>query len=88
MEREILLNVTMEALDEGGFLATSSDLPGLVVQGRTRAETMELAQANARLLLEVYRTEKLPLPPALRRVLKRKTKTITLALPVSMLAPA
>ncbi|MDE3066396.1 MAG: hypothetical protein KGJ60_02485 [Verrucomicrobiota bacterium] len=33
---------------------------------------MELAQANARILMEVYLSEKLPLPPLLRRVFKRK----------------
>ena len=88
METEIVLNVKLEALDEGGFLATSADLPGLVVQGRTRAETMELAQANARILMEVYLSEKLPLPPMLRRVLKRKTKFLNLQLPVSLPIPA
>lgn len=51
MESEIVLNVKLEALDEGGFLVTSPDLPGLVVQGRTRVEAMELAQANARILI-------------------------------------
>jgi predicted RNase H-like HicB family nuclease len=65
MKKEVVLNLKVEALDEGGFLATSSDLPGLVVQSRTRAETLGLAQANARILMEVYLTEKLPLPPAL-----------------------
>ena len=84
METEIVLNVKMEPLEEGGFVATSSDLPGLVVQGRTRTETMELAQANARILMEVYLSEKLPLPPALRRVIKRKAKTLTLPLPVTL----
>lgn len=84
METEIVLNVKMEPLEEGGFLATSPDLPGLVVQGRTRAETMELAQANARILMEVYFSEKLPLPAALNRLLKRKPKTLTLPLPVTL----
>jgi antitoxin HicB len=84
MDTEIVLNVKLEALDEGGFLATSPDLPGLVVQGRTRTETMELAQANARFLIEVYLSEKLPLPTALRRVLKRKTKSLTMLLPITM----
>ena len=84
METEIVLNVRVEPLEEGGFLATSPDLPGLVVQGRTRAETMELAQANARILMEVYLSEKLPLPPALRRVFKRKPKALTLPLPVAL----
>jgi predicted RNase H-like HicB family nuclease len=88
VETEIVLNVRVEALAEGGFLATSPDLPGLVVQGRTRIETMELAQANARILMEVYLSEKLPLPPALRRLFKRKTKTLNLSLPVSMPIPA
>jgi hypothetical protein len=54
----------------------------LVVPGRTRSETLELAQPNARILMEVFLSEKLPLPPALRRVLKRKTMTLTLSLPV------
>jgi predicted RNase H-like HicB family nuclease len=62
VDTEIVLNVKMEPLEEGGFVATSPDLPGLVVQGRTRAETMELAQANARILMEVYRSESLRRP--------------------------
>ena len=88
METEIVLNVTLEALDEGGFLATSPDLPGLVVQGRSRAEAMELAQANARILIELYLAEKLPLPPALRRLFKRKARSISLSLPVTVPVPA
>lgn len=88
MENEIVLNLRMEALDEGGFLATSPDLPGLVVQGRTRSETLELAQANARILMEVYLAEKLPLPQLLRRALRRKARTVTLAMPVSLPLPA
>ena len=83
METEIVLHLKMEPLEEGGFVATSSDLPGLVVQGRTRAETMELAQANARILMEVYLSEKLPLPPALRSAVKRKTTALTMLLPVA-----
>ena len=84
MDTEIVLDVKVEPLAEGGFLATSTDLPGLVVQGRTRAETMELAQANARILLEVYLSEKLPLPPLLRRAFKRKARAIHLPLPVTL----
>ena len=88
METEIVLNVKVEALEEGGFLATSTDLPGLVVQGRTRAETMELAQTNARILMEVYLSEELPLPAVLRRVLKRNAKSVNFAMPVSLPVPA
>lgn len=84
METEVVLNVKVEPLEEGGFLATSPDLPGLVVQGRTRAETLELAQANARILMEVYLAEKLPLPPLLRRAFKRKPRSLNMSLPVSL----
>lgn len=88
METEVLLNVKLEPLEEGGFVATSQDLPGLVVQGRTQTETLELAQANARILMEVYLTEKLALPPALRRALRRKTRAVSLPLPVTLPVPA
>lgn len=81
---EFLLPVEIVPLEEGGYLATSKALPGLVVQGRTQAETMELAQANARILIEVYLAEKLPLPPLLRRALKRKTRAVSVALPITL----
>jgi len=66
--REILVNVHVEPLDEGGFLATSEDVPGLVAQGRTVAETLELAQDVALGLIESYLEHGDELPPALRAV--------------------
>lgn len=51
---EFLLDLQIESLEEGGFLATSKDLPGLVAQGRTRAETMEIARDVARKLVESF----------------------------------
>ena len=53
--KEVLLRVRLEALPEGGYLATSGELPGLVAQGRTIAETLEIAQDVARKLIESYR---------------------------------
>jgi predicted RNase H-like HicB family nuclease len=50
MEHMITLHV--EALEEGGYLATSDDVQGLVAQGRTVQETLEIARDVARLLLE------------------------------------
>ena len=64
--REVLLAIQIEALPEGGFLATSEELPGLVAQGRTIAETMEIAQDVARKLVESYREHGDPLPHALK----------------------
>ena len=50
MERLIRLHV--EALDEGGYLATSDEVQGLVAQGRTVQETLQIAEVVARSLLE------------------------------------
>jgi antitoxin HicB len=51
---EILLSVKIEALEEGGYLATSGDLPELLAQGRTVAETLEIAQDVTRKIVESY----------------------------------
>ena len=47
------MNLHVEKLPEGVYLATSDDIPGLVAQGRTIAETLEIARDVARKLLEV-----------------------------------
>lgn len=49
---EHLINVHIEKLPEGVYLATSEDVQGLVAQGRTVAETLEIARDVARKLLE------------------------------------
>ncbi len=49
---ETCLMVHVERLPEGGYLATSEALQGLVAQGRTVAETLEIARDVARRLLE------------------------------------
>jgi predicted RNase H-like HicB family nuclease len=56
MER--LLNIHIEKLPEGVYLATSDDLQGLVAQGRTVAETLEIARDVARKLLEAQSEDK------------------------------
>ena len=52
--REVFLSVHIEELPEGGFLATSEELPGLLAQGRTVAETVEIARDVAVGLIESY----------------------------------
>ena len=64
--KEALVAVSVEELPEGGFLATSEDLPGLVAQGRTVAETLEIAQDVARKLVESYLEHGDPLPAAVK----------------------
>jgi len=53
MER--IINIHIEKLPEGFYLDTSDDVQGLVAQGRTVAETMEIARDVARRLLEAQR---------------------------------
>ena len=50
MER--IVNLHIEKLPEGVYLASSDDIPGLVAQGRTVAETLEIARDVAKKLLE------------------------------------
>ena len=49
---EKILNIHIEKLPEGVYLATSESMPGLVAQGRTVSETLEIARDVARKLLE------------------------------------
>ena len=51
---EVMLKLHIEHLPEGVFLATSESVPGLVAQGRTVAETIEIARDVARKLIESY----------------------------------
>ena len=51
---EYIVSLKIEKLDEGVYLATSDTLQGLVAQGRTIAEAMEIAQDVARKLIESY----------------------------------
>jgi predicted RNase H-like HicB family nuclease len=50
MER--IVNLHIERLPEGFYLATSNDVPGLVAQGRTIAETIEIARDVAKKIIE------------------------------------
>lgn len=61
MER--IINLHIEHLPEGVYLATSDELQGLVAQGRTIQETIEIARDVAKKLLEAQADA--PSPPAL-----------------------
>ena len=51
---EFMIPIKIEKLEEGGYLATSDSIQGLIAQGRTIAETMEIAQDVAKKLIESY----------------------------------
>ena len=52
MVEEYRLHLQIKHVENGQHLATSDDLPGLVAQGRTVAETVEIARDVARKLIE------------------------------------
>jgi predicted RNase H-like HicB family nuclease len=49
---EWLVNLQVEQLPEGCYLATCASIPGLVAEGSTLAETLEIARDVARQLHE------------------------------------
>jgi predicted RNase H-like HicB family nuclease len=49
---EQIAKLHIEKLPEGVYLATSDDIPGLVAQGRTVAETIEIAHDVAKKVIE------------------------------------
>jgi predicted RNase H-like HicB family nuclease len=63
---EQFVNLHIEKLPEGFYLATSEEVPGLVAQGRTITETLEIARDVAKKLL---------IAQAERQTLPRLTKT-------------
>jgi antitoxin HicB len=68
---EYSIRLTVEALPEGQYVATSDDLPGLVAQGRTVAETLDIARDVARKLLDSYSEHGDPLPAGLHLIAER-----------------
>ena len=49
---EKIVNIHIEKLPDDFYLATSDDIQGLVAQGRTIAETIEIARDIVKKLLE------------------------------------
>ena len=68
MSDQFTVRLHGEQVENGDYLATSEELPGLVAQGRTVQETVEIAQDVARRLLESYREHEDPIPDGLRRM--------------------
>jgi predicted RNase H-like HicB family nuclease len=82
--QELMLKLRIESLEEGGFVATSPDLPGLVAQGKTRAETVEIAQDVAREIIELHIEKNIPLSPAIRAALKSSKRVSQISIPVDI----
>ncbi len=79
---EAAIRLHVESLDEGGFVATSPDVPGLVVEGRSLVEVAELAQELTRTIVETYLDHGDPLPPSLAAL--NTVTPIDLTIPVGI----
>jgi len=75
---EFVIPIRIKGLKEGGYLATSRVLRGLVAEGRSLAETMEIAQDVARRLIESYLEHGDPLPRILKKAIRRGPSTSVL----------
>lgn len=80
---ESAIRLRIEPLDEGGFLATSPDVPGLVAEGRSVIEAVEIAQGLVRKIAESCIEHGDPLPRALA-TLPEGNAEIDLLVPVSV----
>ena len=62
---ETTIRLHVEPVEDGRFVATSPDVPGLVAEGRSIVEATEIAQGLARKIVESCLEHGDPLPPAL-----------------------
>ena len=63
---EYRLNLHIELVENGQYVATSPDVPGLVAQGRTIRETVEIAEDVAKEILESCIEHDDPIPENLQ----------------------
>lgn len=66
MKKHYLVPVTIEPLEEGGYLAICEAIPGCHAEGDTVAEAIEYVEDVARILLELQMEDGLGLPEGLR----------------------
>ncbi len=78
---EYFIKIKVEPLKEGGYLATSDELQGLVAQGRTVAEAIEIAQDVAKKIVESCIEHGDPLPA---RIKSKDKIPATIEIPVQI----
>ena len=82
MMDEATIRLHIEPLGEGGYVATSPDVPGLVAEGRSIVEAVEIAQGLTRKIAESCLEHGDPLPPALSQF--ADNTSLDLVIPVGM----
>ena len=79
---EAAIRLHIEPLEEGGYVATSPDVPGLVAEGRSLVEVAEIARDVARKIAESCIEHGDPLPAALTGF--DDTKPLDLTIPIGV----
>ena len=73
---EVAIRLHIEPLEEGGYVATSPDVPGLVAEGRSITEAAEIAHGLARRIAESCLEHGDPIPPALANAAARASEDL------------
>jgi len=81
---EAAIRLHVELLEDGVYLATSPDLPGLIAEGRSISESVEIAQGLARKILESCIEHGDPIPPCLTKHIVN-LQDVEFVVPVSVL---
>jgi len=75
-KNETTIRLRIETLAEGGYVATSPDVPGLVAEGRSVMEAVEIAQGLTRKIIESCLEHGDPLPKALAKFVDTPLKLV------------
>ena len=73
---ETTVRLRIETLAEGGYVATSPDVPGLVAEGRSVMEAVEIAQGLTRKIIESCLEHGDPLPKSLAKFVDTPLKLV------------
>ncbi|OHD55261.1 MAG: hypothetical protein A2Y33_16375 [Spirochaetes bacterium GWF1_51_8] len=74
---EYRIRLEIEHLPEGFYVAVSPDLEGLTAQGRTIAETVEIAQDVAKKIIESYIEHGDSIPSSLKPAAEKMNLDVT-----------
>ncbi len=81
---DLMIDINIVPLEEGGYLALSDDLPGLLAEGRSYQEALEIAYDVARKLIESYVEHNDPLPESIQKQLNKTHKVTKFKIPLSI----
>lgn len=73
---EVAIRLRVEAVGDGVYVATSPDVPGLVAEGRSVTEAVEIAQGLSRKIVESCLEHGDPLPPVFARAAREPQEFI------------